>query len=467
MGRHAPQRSRSVSGTSTSAADFFARLHDQLGPEVDGLAEALATPPAVSIRVHPSKWSATTGLSNIPWCTHGYYLDERPSFTFDPLLHGGCYYVQEASSMLLEQAVRATGLLHEPIVALDLCAAPGGKSTHLRSLLHGDALLVSNEIDRRRQQVLVENLWKWGIGNTVITGAAPEKLQGLPEFFDLVVVDAPCSGEGMFRKDPFARAQWSTELVAQCCSMQRDALDHAWRSVRPGGYLIYSTCTWEVSENEAQVARLVALAGTCLSIPIDAAWGVVRSHREGVDALRCYPHRVRGEGFFLAVVRKDGERTILPEEAAPRPVEQVPELTWLRNKCDWHTMERDEVLHAVHTRWSGTVKRIQMALPVLSPGIPLAERKAGTWRPHPALALSTELDPSRFTHVPVDAASAIAYLQGQALPAQDADGVGLVTYQAVPLGWVQGAGRRWNNRWPAPWRIRTQQPGAPRVSWTR
>ncbi|MBL7947215.1 MAG: hypothetical protein JNN32_14215, partial [Flavobacteriales bacterium] len=326
---------------------------------------------------------------------------------------------------------------------------------------------VSNEIDRRRQQVLVENLWKWGIGNTVITGAAPEKLQGLPEFFDLVVVDAPCSGEGMFRKDPFARAQWSTELVAQCCSMQRDALDHAWRSVRPGGYLIYSTCTWEVSENEAQVARLVALAGTCLSIPIDAAWGVVRSHREGVDALRCYPHRVRGEGFFLAVVRKDGERTILPEEAAPRPVEQVPELTWLRNKCDWHTMERDEVLHAVHTRWSGTVKRIQMALPVLSPGIPLAERKAGTWRPHPALALSTELDPSRFTHVPVDAASAIAYLQGQALPAQDADGVGLVTYQAVPLGWVQGAGRRWNNRWPAPWRIRTQQPGAPRVSWTR
>ncbi|HOY27354.1 MAG TPA: hypothetical protein PLR96_00165 [Flavobacteriales bacterium] len=467
MGRHAQHRSRSVPVTANPGAEFFARLREQLGPEVDGLAEALATPPPISIRVNSAKWTAPAGLSNIPWSANGYYLDERPSFTFDPLLHGGCYYVQEASSMLLEQAVLATGVTDERIVALDLCAAPGGKSTHLRSLLHRDALVVSNEIDRKRQHVLVENLWKWGAGNTVITGAAPEKLQGLPAFFDLVLVDAPCSGEGMFRKDPFARAQWSTDLVAQCSQMQRDALEHAWNSLRPGGHLIYSTCTWEISENEAQVARLVGLGGNCVSIAADPAWGVLRSDREGVDALRCYPHRMCGEGFFIAVVRKGGDRPERPKEPVSRQFEEAPELNWLSPRCDWHAVEHNDVLHAVESGWISTVKRIQMSLPVLSPGIPLAEKKADAWRPHAALALATDLDPSPFTHVPVDLASAVAYLQGQALPAQDAEGAGLVTYQAVPLGWVQGAGRRWNNRWQAPWRIRTQQPGAPRVSWSR
>ena len=271
----------------------------------------------------------------------------------------------------------------------------------------------------------------------------------------------------MFRKDPFARAQWSTDLVAQCSQMQRDALEHAWNSLRPGGHLIYSTCTWEISENEAQVARLVGLGGNCVSIAADPAWGVLRSDREGVDALRCYPHRMCGEGFFIAVVRKGGDRPERPKEPVSRQFEEAPELNWLSPRCDWHAVEHNDVLHAVESGWISTVKRIQMSLPVLSPGIPLAEKKADAWRPHAALALATDLDPSPFTHVPVDLASAVAYLQGQALPAQDAEGAGLVTYQAVPLGWVQGAGRRWNNRWPAPWRIRTQQPGAPRVSWSR
>lgn len=464
MGRNAHRRSQPTVTPAALPSSFFDRLHAQLGEEVDGLADALLTVSPTSIRVNPAKWHGPEAV-HIPWCTNGYYLPERPAFTFDPLLHGGCYYVQEASSMLLEQAVRTSGLAGERIVALDLCAAPGGKSTHLRDLLHTDSLLVSNEIDNKRQMILQENLWKWGAANTVITGSAPHRLQDLPEFFDLIVVDAPCSGEGMFRKDPFARAQWNERLVDQCATMQRDALGYAWESLRPGGVLIYSTCTWEVGENEAQVARLLGQGGVRVAIPADPSWGVVRSERLGVDALRCYPHMVQGEGFFLAAVRKPGEW--IPQHRTTGEYSDDGPTRWLRPTRSWSTVEQGEALFATEPSWGAAVKALRATMRVLSPGVPLAERKAGEWRPHHALALSSDLDPSSFMRVPLNMDEALAYLRGNSIPASDAHGVALATHGNIALGWTQGAGNRWNNRWPSPWRIRSQHPNAPPVSWSQ
>ncbi|MBL7950743.1 MAG: hypothetical protein JNM62_03385 [Flavobacteriales bacterium] len=462
MGRNAQRRSSPTSAEIDPS--FFDRLRARLGAEVDGLADALLAISPTSIRGNEAKWPGPEA-ARVPWCTNGAYLPERPAFTFDPLLHAGCYYVQEASSMLLEQAFRASGFAHERILALDLCAAPGGKSTHLRSLLHADSLLVSNEIDRKRQVILQENLWKWGAANVVITGSAPTQLQRLPEFFDLIVVDAPCSGEGMFRKDPFARAQWNERLVDQCAAMQRNALLHAWESLRPGGVIVYSTCTWEISENEAQMAWLMEQGGTCISIPIDASWGVVRSERLGVDALRCYPHHVKGEGFFIAAVRKPGEWTAQYSNAGAHSY--YAPAKWLHPRSSWATVEVGEELFATDATWSGALNDIQRTLNVISPGVPLAERKAGEWRPHHALALASDLDPSHFTRVPLNMDEALSYLRGNALTASNAQGIALATHRNVGLGWLQGAGNRWNNRWPAGWRIRSQHPNAPHVSWSQ
>lgn len=464
MGRSARKRN----GPANAGTGVHHALHDHLkallGDDADALEQALRTTSPVSIRVNGAKWSGPQA-DPIPWCATGHYLIERPAFTFDPLLHAGCYYVQEASSMLLEQAVKASGLIGKDIRALDLCAAPGGKTTHLRSLLSTGSLLVANEIDRKRQGILQENLWKWGASNTVICGSAPHDLQALPGFFDLVLVDAPCSGEGMFRKDPFAREQWSPALVQQCATTQRDILDHVWHCLRPGGTLIYSTCTWEEVENEQQLARLMELGATCIHIPVDPSWGVVVAERHGINGLRCYPHQLSGEGFFIAVLRKDGNPST---RSAPRAVtNDSPNaaVRWLRTDRHWHTIEQNEVVFAVQHEWTADIHELSNALRVLSPGMPLAERKGADLRPHPALALSSDLAHDAFPTVELDRTSALNYLRGSALPATDVRGTALVCYNGIALGWLQGAGNRWNNRWPTPWRIRTEQPSAPHVSW--
>jgi len=434
-----------------------------LGEDMPALEAALCRPPPTSIRLNPYK-AFPHEAEAVPWCATGRYLAERPAFTFDPLLHAGAYYVQEASSMLLEQAVRYSGAADRDVLALDLCAAPGGKSTHLRSLLTPGSLLVANEVDPRRMPALRENLWKQGLPNVVLTGGRPEDLEALSGTFGLVLVDAPCSGEGMFRKDPFAREQWSEGLVDRCAAVQTGILEHAWAALAPGGTLIYSTCTWEPRENEGQLRPLVERGGIPLEVPLDPAWCIERTGIDGVIGHRCYPHRLRGEGFFLGMVRKPGEWT--PHDAwrtSGGGAEAVGH--WLRGAEEQAIIEQDGVLHAVGERWASLVREALPVVRVSAPGIPIAERKAGEWRPHPALALSILLDREAFPQVELDEAGALAYLRGEALPALGAHGTALATFRGRPIGWLHGAGRRWNNRWPAPWRIRAQQANAPRVPW--
>ncbi|MBL0126351.1 MAG: RsmB/NOP family class I SAM-dependent RNA methyltransferase [Flavobacteriales bacterium] len=278
---------RKTSGDEQLPVGFIDHLGTVLGESFPGLEAALNAPAPTSIRLNPKK-PFEADLDPVPWCTTGRYVVERPAFTLDPFFHGGAYYVQEASSMLLEKAVAAAGLLSKNILALDLCAAPGGKSTHLLSLLGDGALLVANERDHQRKLVLAENIWKFGAGHSMITGSNADALRSLPDLFDLILVDAPCSGEGMFRKDPFARRQWSPLLVEQCASVQQQVVPHAWHALAPGGTLIYSTCTWEPSENEAQLRPLLEDSGTCLDLHLDGSWGVARYERmvwSAIDAI--------------------------------------------------------------------------------------------------------------------------------------------------------------------------------------
>ncbi|MBK6831415.1 MAG: rRNA methyltransferase [Flavobacteriales bacterium] len=440
------------------------RLLPLLGEEVATLEAALSLPSPTSIRLNPLK-TFLLKAEAVPWCSNGRYLQERPAFTFDPFLHAGAYYVQEPSSMLLERAVLASGVFDRDVLALDLCAAPGGKSTHLLSLLSTGSLLIANEIDATRRHVLAENIWKHGASNAVITGSDPADLASLHSCFDLILIDAPCSGEGMFRKDPFARQQWSPALVERCAVTQRKIVAHAWDALAPGGTLIYSTCTWERTENEEQLDPLIQQGAHCLELALDPAWGIARYEDHGVIGYRCFPHRLRGEGLFISVLRKPGE-------GRPRPL-KGPHASigssgpgWLKVDTGAVVIEHGDVLHAMPSRWMPPMEEILRSMRVHAPGTPLAERKGEGWVPHAAAALSQWLDRSTFPEIAVDEAGALSYLRGEALPAHDASGPGLVTHQGLALGWVHGAGKRWNNRWPAAWRIRGQRSKMPCVPWS-
>lgn len=466
-------RGRGPSGAQRGANDraaqalppgFVDHFKALLGDEANALFAVLDEPPEVSIRVNAAKAPGLLALPDpVPWCATGRYLPERPAFTFDPLLHAGGYYVQEASSMLLEQAFAAAGPWPADTLALDLCAAPGGKSTHLRALLPETALLVSNEVVGQRRSVLEENLWKQGLPNTVITGSDARAFASSGILFDLVVVDAPCSGEGLFRREPEARRQWSLDLVRRCAITQGDILHHAWECLAPGGALIYSTCTWEPAENEEQVQRLVERGAEVLRMAIPGHWAGAPT--ASTTGLCCMPNRTRGEGFHIAVLRKPGSRPTRGAAASPVAGPSPVAEHWLRTPWRWTTMEYGGLLHALDAAHAGTIQRILRTVHVTRPGLPLLHGGSGEQRPHPALALSVELDRPRCRTLEVDHALAERYLRGESLPDQGATGDALVLWRGLALGWVSGAGTRWNNRWPKPWRLRSHRPSAPPVSW--
>lgn len=410
------------------------RLSADLGDEAAALIAALDAPPPTSIRLNPRKPGGPEGTT-VPWCSSGRMLVERPFFTLDPLLHAGAYYVQEAGSMLVERALAAAGLIGANAIALDLCAAPGGKSTHLLALLGPGALVVCNEVDARRHAVLQENIWKWGAPNACLTRLPAETFGDLPHF-DLVLVDAPCSGEGLMRREPVARRQWSPELVRRCSTVQAGLLQHAWMALRPGGVLVYSTCTWADEEDEGQVMNFLQHhEATVLAIdPLDP--GPIR----GESGLTCMPHRCQAEGFFIAALRKPGSQG--PREAAGPCV------------LDGHHL-RPPVWAGLHPAVRTAIDRADGALPVTVDG-------PGGTAPHPAAAFCPEaVDLLRpvlpFTTLDLDRQQALAFLRGEAIVAAGATGHALMRHAGHGLGWAKGAGNRWNNRYPAGWRIRTRR----------
>jgi 16S rRNA C967 or C1407 C5-methylase (RsmB/RsmF family) len=288
--------------------NFIRRITIDLKGEAQPFFQAMENEVPVSIRVNQSKNYHPENLQNVAWCNTGFYLPERPVFTLDPLFHAGAYYVQEASSMFLEQALKQSVDLELPLKVLDLCAAPGGKSTHLASLLSRDSLLVSNEVIRTRAKILAENITKWGNPNVVATNNDPADFQRLPGFFDVVVVDAPCSGEGLFRKDPNAMYEWSEDNVALCASRQRRIVADVWDALKPGGHLVYSTCTYNRMENEDNLEWMENEMGAIpLSLEITSFPEITKDNN--LAGYHFYPHKTHGEGFFIAVLKKpEGEK---------------------------------------------------------------------------------------------------------------------------------------------------------------
>ena len=282
--------------------EFIDIMQQQLGAQAPELFHALEQEPVTSIRLNDKidELSFDADIDEVPWHYDGYYLSERPQFMLDPLMHAGCYYVQEASSMLIQRALEQ--YVSEDSVVLDLCAAPGGKATLISQYLGAQGLLVANEVVRQRVFILSENIQKWGNGNTVVTHNAPALFgEALPNTFDCVLVDAPCSGEGMFRKDEQAIAEWSPRNVRLCVDRQRTILHDMWDALKPGGILIYSTCTFnrhECEENALWIAD--ELGADILPLGLDPSWGIT----ESIAGYHCYPHLVRGEGFYLCVLRK-------------------------------------------------------------------------------------------------------------------------------------------------------------------
>lgn len=477
MSRINPDRNK---GAEAIPADFIDYLrHDvATAPLADILAESLdRSDPVCAIRLNRAKPAdltpLTDGASAVPWCPSGLILPdgERPRFTFDPLLHQGAYYVQDPSSMAVGAVVayladRLRADNREPLRVLDACAAPGGKSTHAASVLPRGTLLVANEFVARRADILHENLAKFGSADTLTCSTDTSLFAGIGPAFDLILADVPCSGEGMMRKDPAARAQWSRSLVEECSALQRRIVTNLWGALRPGGYMIYSTCTFNATENDHNVARFVEnLGAEPVSLrPLADSWGDcgVICH-DGM--LRFVPGAVRGEGQFIALLRKPLIDT-LPNGSSRR--QRVATATAAETAL-WRGMllDPDRMTIAppdkegLFTAWPASAASLPPQLhKICRPVLRLGNLKKGGNRPIPAqeLALSQNLNPEAFDRCPVNRDTALLYLRRQAitLPDSTPKGIILLTYNELPLGFVNNLGNRANNLYPAPWRILSQ-----------
>lgn len=405
-------------------------MEELSGDGADRFFAAMQRPPEISIKINRRKLTDVSELgygelSPVPWCPSGFYLEERPRFTLNPLLHAGAFYVQDASSMIYETVVErivpmAFDTGQAPAVA-DLCAAPGGKTTSMINALPDSAFVLANEFTRSRVKPLRENLLKWGYPDIMITSVPVDRIAEAGAAFDIVAVDAPCSGEGMMRKEEEAVRQWSPGLVRQCAETQREILLHACRMLKPGGFLIYSTCTFNRTENEEQIDWLVNTQGMAPFDPgLPEEWGIARGIDTPWPCFRFMPHLTRGEGLFLCVMRKevDYEQPVIP---TPRLKE------WLRKNMR----------------------------PVVD-GFPRLEVKGGKEVPAPEAPLAIDFDGSSLPAVELDADQVLKYLRREALGLDPEVPKGYVTvrYKDHPLGFVKNLGTRANNLYPSEWRIR-------------
>lgn len=445
--------------------DFILRTRALLGDEYPLLEAALRTEPPVSVRFNTRKTAVSaTCTEPVHWCPTGFYLPQRLPFTFDPLFHAGAYYVQEAASMFLEQAIRHC--VTAPVKCLDLCAAPGGKSTHLAGILPEGSLLVSNEVIRSRSYILKENLIKWGYPDVIITNNDPEEIGRLTGFFDVIVADVPCSGEGMFRKDAASAGEWSVANVQLCASRQRRIIQDAWNALRPDGLLIYSTCTYNIDENEANVRYIAEeLGAEAITLPVSPGWNITGALAYDRPVHRFLPHRTQGEGFFLAVMRKNGDEEKAAEtcrnkkkdkKKASVPVPAAAK-SWISRPEQYEFETVQDTVRAFSRQYYNDYRQLAGALHLLHAGIEIGKIKGKDLQPAHALALSLAFDRTAFPSVEIGWKEAIDYLRREpvVLPDTVEKGHVLLTYNGLPLGFVKQLGNRTNNLYPQEWRIRT------------
>lgn len=426
------------------SADFGRSTYEALERELR------AVPSPVSIRLNGAKVPSVPGEGQIPWCPEGRLLEERPIFGADPLWHAGAYYVQEPASMVVGRYLET--LADPPAVVLDLCAAPGGKSTLLRSGLPRESLLISNEPERKRARVLEENILRWGADNTIVTSAYPEALQQAGIRADLILVDAPCSGEGMFRKEPAAIPCWSLDHVDECARLQEEILRSAWEMLHVGGTLIYSTCTYNRRENEAQLAFLRDTYGAeVISLPHLTDYGVEESEEEP-GVYRFFPHKTHSEGFTCFAVRKGGDyytrcETDSRKRRRPRIPQEITELEsegllWSDEESAWYCLSPS---------WWLLLDLLEAArgVRILSAGVRLGQVKGQDFVPDQAWVLSPQLSPLiPYPRREVTGEEAFDLIRRQSVSSCGEAGYYLATYQGVPLTFVKDLGNRVNNLYP-------------------
>lgn len=449
----------------------------------------LEASPVVSVRINPAKTPMVNGLGAkgeilrnhpakdrsqqgaptlrpsftiqqaVPWSLYGFYLEQRPSFTFDPLFHAGCYYVQEASSMFLEQAMKQLIDLSLPLKVLDLSAAPGGKSTHIQSLLSEQGLLVSNEVIRSRCNVLKDNIIKWGSSNVMITNNDPAAFKKLPGYFDVIVVDAPCSGSGLFRKDPDAISEWSLNNVALCSQRQQRILADVLPALKQNGLLIYSTCSYSKEEDEDIADWLVReFAMKNEKLQLEKEWGIVEAESLQTRSLgyRFYPDKVKGEGFFISCFRKTADEKEVKQKPAKLEKASAREKAilqpWLK-EGDNEFIRDKNAFAALPPGLVNDYAFLRSALNVQYGGTGLGQIMKDKLVPDHSLALSTLLS----DNIPTTGISyeeAIKYLQRQELSiTPETTGWQTVNYQKHALGWINALASRINNYYPKELRI--------------
>jgi 16S rRNA C967 or C1407 C5-methylase (RsmB/RsmF family)/NOL1/NOP2/fmu family ribosome biogenesis protein len=441
--------------------DFIQQIRMLLGDASEFFFAALEQKPTTSIRLNPFK--PTEGLEStekIPWCKLGYNLSERPEFIFDPLFHAGAYYVQESSSMFLEHLLKQLlPTFSAPIKILDICAAPGGKSTLISSLLSKNDLLVSNEILKSRVGVLEENMMKWGQPNIVITNNDPKDFAAVTHFFDIIVIDAPCSGEGLYRRDKNAIAEWSKEHVALCEARQQRILADCMDCLKPGGFIVYSTCTYNTFENESNVKWMMnEWQLKPISIDIPAEWPIVNSFDKEVTAYRFLPQNIKGEGFFIACLQKP-HNTIEHQKRPYKRKDKMNKLQleslrkWLQYPDEFEYMMVGDKIQAISISLIEDVQHLQHHLYLKNAGLFMGSFAKNELIPEHHLALSNALSQSVQRHE-VSKNDAIRYLRKDNL-VLDTSMLGwtVLTYQNLPIGWVKLLPNRLNNYLPSQLRI--------------
>ena len=449
---------------TTLPATFLKRAEAEMGGVVfRAFAEAMSCEPSVSIRLNPYKApDGAGGGTVVPWCRYGRYLDSRPPFTSDPMMHAGLYYVQEAASMSVHHIIScvATG----PVCMLDLCAAPGGKSQAALSALPQGSFLVANDPVRQRAGILCENMAKFGHPGVAVANSDAAGFARGGFSFDIILVDAPCSGEGMFRKDTEAAAMWSEAKVEECAALQRAILEDIWPCLKPGGILVYSTCTYNTAENEGNAAWVAAeLGAEPVSIPLPSEWGVLPQLSGRIPFHRFIPGTTRGEGLAVTILRKTADTTAANSRTRACAAEKMGRAVEERLANLLHTPGEYALRRfgnsacAVPQQWLGLAERLHTAARPLSIGVEMELYKGKDTAPSPHLPLSTAYRRGALPEVDTDHRTALAYLRGEALPANGDTRRGFVaaTYKGQPIGLAKNVGARLNNAYPREWRIKT------------
>jgi 16S rRNA C967 or C1407 C5-methylase (RsmB/RsmF family)/NOL1/NOP2/fmu family ribosome biogenesis protein len=454
--------------------EFIKRISSQSYIEADKLLRSLSEPAPVSIRVNTGKWDhVPAGSEPVPWSSSGYYLKSRPSYTADPLFHAGCYYPQEASSMFIEEVYRQVAGETRNIRVLDLCGAPGGKSTLLSSLIGRNGVLIANEVIRQRAAVLSENITKWGLGNTIVTSSDPSAFTKMRGYFDIILVDAPCSGEGMFRDETAVR-EWSPQNAALCSERQRRIVSNVWPSLKADGVLIYSTCTFNPAENEENILWLTEQQdASSVAIDISRFGNIKKISLKTIEGYGFHPGNIQGDGLFISVVKKGGgdhNRSTFPSKTAIRnsSKEEISIASKFTDADPSKLYSNNDYIMLVPVP-AEEFAFLSSSLGIIKAGTDLFRVRGKDSNPLHDLALYTGAKHDAFPSFEADHNLALSYLRRESFRIEGMpDGWVIVRYRGVNLGFVKNIGLRINNYYPVEWRIRMAagtKNTTPSISW--